>query len=99
MVTIHTFQSMVHTSDNWYPNYPDNEVVLSLHIPSKEFLKEYDGDCYKYRVSVWGADDFGMERDFYDEGDLHSALNLYATVKKLGSITIQQLKELSFQAA
>lgn len=95
---IHHFKEMVNTTDNWYPNFPDSNVELCLHIPDSEMLKRADG-CYHFRVSVWGADDMGMERDFYSKDDLYSALNLFHTLKKSGNITVQLCKELSLVSA
>lgn len=39
--------------EDWYPTI-NNEVTVS-------FLQLSDG---KYRVCVWGGDDFGLEKDF-----------------------------------
>lgn len=101
MITIHKFQSIVHTSEDWFPSIEGNKLILALHIPSPEFINAMlnPEKCYRYRVSVWGGDDMGMERDFFREEDLHSALNLYATVRKLKDVTVQRLKELSFVSA
>lgn len=40
----------VKVSDEWYPNFKDNTVCVSWH------WKEG-------RISVWGDDDFGMEKE------------------------------------
>ena len=46
------------TSDEWYPNYQRNTVRVRIH-------DQTTGDNVFVRVSVWGADDCGMERDVY----------------------------------
>lgn len=48
--------SFVPTSDDWYPNWPGETVKVMVYAES-------DGTG---RVSVWGADDCGMERRFED---------------------------------
>jgi hypothetical protein len=42
------------TPDDWYPTYEEGKVKAS-------FMPLSDG---LFRVSVWGADDFGIYRDF-----------------------------------
>lgn len=48
-------------NDDWYPNLPRNTVRIRV----------YDGERYEKeqlkcwgRISIWGGDDFGMEKDF-----------------------------------
>ena len=48
------------TSDIWFSNYPKGMVAVS------PILKLSNG---KWRICVWGTDDFGMSRDF-DEYDV-----------------------------
>ncbi|MCA9495832.1 MAG: hypothetical protein KC589_02730 [Nanoarchaeota archaeon] len=51
------------TSDDWYPNYPNDMVKVSfLKLPN--ILQNSDDE---WRVCVWGNDDFGLERDFQSE--------------------------------
>lgn len=95
---IHHFKCRVKTTDNWYPNFPEDEVELTLHIPDIEMIGKVQW-CYHFRVSVWGNDDMGMKRDFFSQEDLHSALNLYHVLKKSGNITHQLCKELSLISA
>lgn len=49
-------EKMVTTTENWYPNYPENKVRVFLRIVQgyNEFV----------RIAVWGADDFGLEMSF-----------------------------------
>jgi len=44
------------TSDNWYPNFARNTVLVRLS-------QTQTGEVIFLRLSVWGADDFGMELD------------------------------------
>jgi len=58
------------THDNWCGNWDGDQVKLSYHgniepIKTKPPV---------FRVSCWGNDDFGMERDFSIEGD---AIEMY----------------------
>ncbi len=59
---------MVETGENWHPSFffeaatsPEiSPTQAYLRVRFYEFPKKSDG----YRVSVWGNDDFGMEKDF-----------------------------------
>ncbi len=53
------------TIDDWYPNHPRDTVECSL-------LELRDG---KFRVCVWGADDYGVERDFLVQSDAEEMYN------------------------
>lgn len=44
-------------TEDWYPNFPDGRVRASL-------MQLLPCSLNRYRVAVWGADDFGLERDF-----------------------------------
>lgn len=48
-------QKRIRTNEDWYPNYTDNLIEVSLALINAGSI---------YRVCVWGADDFGMEKDF-----------------------------------
>ncbi len=76
-------QCYKYTKDDWYPNYPRDMVVVNLSDIS-------DGQT---RVSIWGADDFGMEFDFATEID---AKNMYYTVCMMETVEIEELKKLGF---
>jgi len=75
---------MVKTTDDFYPNWPGDFVSVSLNFPSKK-VYEYD----TFRVSVWGEDDFGLEREF---GSKEDATNYFNKICSLPIITIAQLK-------
>lgn len=49
----------VPVTDDWIPNHPGNTVKVSTMS-----LHQGLAPANAYRVCVWGADDFGMERDF-----------------------------------
>lgn len=53
-------QKFVKTTDNWCPNYPGDTVRVFL-LNQKTEHKEFNF----VRIAVWGADDFGLEMDFY----------------------------------
>lgn len=71
------------TNDDWYPNYENNTVRLQyIGLLS-------DG---KYRVAVWGNDDFGFEKDFDTESE---AISMFRQLEKYPLITkIQSLMHL-----
>ena len=49
---------MITVSDDWYPCYNDNKVMLGLYI--------FEDDDYAVKMTVWGADDFGLELGYYN---------------------------------
>ena len=82
------------TSDDWYPCYKiEKDARHSEGLVEVIFTKLIDG---MYRVCIWGADDFGMERDFKEEYD---AWNIFLLVIKLEDVTFNKLKELGFYYA
>lgn len=72
------------TNDDWYPCYPENLVKLS-------YLGELSDGTF--RVCAWGADDFGLERDFEKESD---AIAMFKRLEKYPLINISDLKQLNF---
>ena len=46
------------TSDQWHPNFPRDTVLVRLS-------EQKTGEESFIRLSVWGADDDGMERDWF----------------------------------
>lgn len=82
------------TSDDWYPSYQLEGVAEHYkNLVRVSFLSIRDGS---WRVCCWGADDFGMERDFKEEYD---AWNIFLLVIKLEDVTFNKLKELGFYYA
>jgi len=76
----------VPTSDDWSPNFPNNQARLSY------IGRISDG---KFRVCVWGADDFGMEYDATTEGEARWLFNHLSRL----DITRKYLKKLGFKIA
>ena len=52
-----------------------------------------------HRVSVWGADDLGMERDFFGTSQEKDALAVYAKVMNLDYVDFNPLKKMGFKSA
>ncbi len=73
-------------TDDWYPNFPNELVKVSMHelpFPSNE--KEI------WRVSVFGADDCGMNKDFSTREDAYICLKSLPVI-----ISMQDLLERGF---
>lgn len=51
------------TLDDWYPNFHGNKAKLIYHGDIS--WREEQNSCY--RVSCWGNDDFGINKDFKSE--------------------------------
>ena len=49
-------ERMIKVTDNWCPNYPNNEVRLRLTLAT------YNGHCPYIILSAWGFDDLGVEK-------------------------------------
>jgi hypothetical protein len=96
---IHEFSCRVKTTDDWCGTFEDGTVKLTLFIPDEELLLKAAEGAYRFRVCVWGTDDYGMERDFSSPDDMHSALNLYHTLKKSDDLTVRLCQELSLTSA
>ena len=56
------------TQDNWAPNYPRNTVMITFYYLDKTnaacALKKWAEDLVWFKVTVWGADDTGMDIEF-----------------------------------
>lgn len=87
------------TNDDWHPNFDGDLVAVSLilHRKNSREYKLYGSTCL-FRVCVWGADDFGMEKDFFGEEKdcVEQAKELYAILEKKDIIYIADLKKLGF---
>lgn len=62
---------LIDTLENWRPSWPGKQVLVSC-IP-------FIGSPYGWRVCAWGADDFGLEKDFPNV-DKQDALRLYEQI-------------------
>lgn len=78
------------TTDDWYPNFPDDQVKVIL---CQTGTTTRPGE---FRVSVWGGDDFGME---IDSEDLNEAKMVFSLVKEMKIITKTELRKLGFRPA
>lgn len=80
------------TRDDWYGNYPGNMVEVSL-----VFLNDpSDISEYKFRVCIWGNDDYGMEKDFTSYTD---ALSEYMFVLSMRSVEKSTLDKRHYSVA
>lgn len=73
------------TDDEWYPCYPNNQVKLTFHGQIS------DGT---YRVSAWGNDDFGIDKDFETEIE---AFNVFQDLESQQKINHKDLYDLGFK--
>lgn len=78
------------TTDNFYPNFPDNMVELSYTIIHSKRTDVYKG--IRSWVSVWGNDDMGFTKTC----DIDEVRKIYRKLKKKGLITIKMLLEMGF---
>lgn len=80
------------TEDDWYPNYQILMVRVTYHgniaLPTE--------DVPFYRVSVWGADDCGME---YDTDNEKEAYTIFMQTIGLKYVNMADLKQLGFVPA
>lgn len=74
------------TTDDWYPCFPRNTVLVRV-------TSLRDG---MVRCSVWGADDFGLERDL-PEQDLAKQVNFALNLPN--PVTIEWLRGQGFWSA
>ena len=66
-------EKMIKTTDNWYPNYPNDEVNVDLYIC------DWLGDDSFVCVYIEGADDYCLERvgklsEYNELRDLYDSL-------------------------
>ena len=69
---------MITVTDDWYPCYPGNQVVLT--ITARRHLGHED--AYYARMSVWGADDTGIEMVYEAYTSPVMAYSIYERWKK-----------------
>lgn len=82
-------------SGQWYPGFKIHEDQRHkgdyVHVTLHDRLS--DGN---YRVSVWGADDFGME---YDRKNYNPCYKAYMNICLMSSVSVKALKEMGFVPA
>lgn len=82
----------VTTPEDWYPCYDGKRVRVSvLHLPP------FDGRLDGWRCCVWGADDFGMEQDWFGKDARKKATTAFADITD--GITKSMLAQQGFQRA
>lgn len=64
-----TLRAKIKALDEWYPSFEDGTVLVCYHIKQE-------------RLSVWGDDDFGMEKIEVKNRDL------FDIIKKQGWISV-----------
>lgn len=74
------------TQEDWHPSYEmeDHLFLRVSYIPLNNNT---------YRVCVWGADDFGMEKDLNSK---NNAKELFHKIVELPEISENALKHLGF---
>lgn len=92
-----SIQAYKYTSDVWYPSFKElitGESLVQVRLSQTgPDLPNIDRD---WRVSIWGADDFGMEKDFKKE---KIARECFLQILLLPNITLRILNELGFVRA
>lgn len=78
------------TTDDWHPNGPRNTVECCVYRDDARTTVPRRGPVF--RVTVWGADDTGMEAGFSSEKD---AYLMYDSLPN--PITMEWLRQKGFQ--
>ncbi len=91
-----------HTHNDWYPCWkldrPDARFPLSKGLVQVSVIQFIDKSGY--RVSVWGADDDGMEMDFGNSGqDRIKAIHMFKKLIKRDYVNKSYLAQLGFVRA
>lgn len=77
------------TKEDWAPSFIMGARTKLLRVRFSEIIWNEP----TWRVSVWGADDFGMEHDFSNESE---AMDMFMVVIKMQYIEENKLRELGF---
>jgi hypothetical protein len=82
------------TTDNFHPNYKINaQAIIRNEQYVRIFLTSlFDG---KFRVGVWGADDFGMDVDYSEYWE--AKISFSELILSEEPISIHRLIELGFK--
>ncbi len=91
-----TFCVFKRTTDDWYPAYViknDQRVNKLVEVSLLKFALDKG-----YRVCVWGADDYGLEKDYPIE-DQEEAKTIFLKVIGLEDVTQNILKDMGFYPA
>ena len=83
------------TQSNWYPNYTlkgYNKMLVQINFGKLLTLSNSDNG-FNYRVSIWGEDDYGLEKDFINRRE---AYECFTHIISMEYVNIQDLKNLGF---
>lgn len=78
------------TNDNWYPSYQIQNDCRVKNLVEVSFIQL---DDVTFRCCVWGADDFGMEKDDTNESIIW---NLFLQVISWETVDKSKLEEFGF---
>lgn len=86
-----------YSSECWYPSYflegfNGKDTLVKVRFSE---LRSHENNKTEWRVSVWGNDDFGMERDFLGE-QKEDAIKCFHKIVELKDVTKQALLDLGF---
>lgn len=81
------------TRDNWYPSYQTLDMRENAGLVRVSLGRLSDG---LFRVCVWGADDFGMEKD---QASMKKAIVLFLNIMLLPYVDQRELREMGFENA
>lgn len=90
-----TIQVYKETSEDWYPSFNLSTTHISKGLVRVSFHYPVSTN-HSYMVSVWGADDCGMELQFADK---EKAMDCFMNIISMKDITMSQLKELGLHNA
>lgn len=93
---IHVFKL---TNEDWYPSYSLKQYYRGNSEPLLVRVALFELPSGGWRVCVWGADDFGMERDYSGEKAEESARAMFNHVIALDYVRVQDLDANGFQRA
>lgn len=77
------------TKDDWSPNFDNNQVKLSYHGVINPYVN--DPTKFVYRVSVWGNDDLGIDKDFDNHLDAKRLFNVIDSMKYVNKADLLNL--------
>ena len=81
------------TDDNWYPSYTLEGFKQKLVQVAFHGNISPPNEPKVYRVSVWGADDIGMEYDCSRAGESWS---MFVRVINMKKVNVAELKQMGF---
>ena len=81
------------TSDDWYPSYH----LKSMKLVEVKLLELFNPDGW--RVCAWGADDFGMERDWLTWRGWFSAQSMFQKILEQDKVNQAFLRKQGFRRA